>query len=682
MHTRNPNAAIAAAANANHLNLTGVGAAYLRVSTSEQDADRQREAINRWLTGQGLSINARHVYVDEGWERDTQDVRPAFQRLIADAEAGRVNWIVVDVADRFGMKNERKLVVYIDRLIEAGCRLVTVDNDELTTDDLMTFFKLGMSGRKSREEQETKSKRVLEAKIMRAKRGEWGGGQIPYGMDVVCFDATATTEKWRVEFAGRTLVGRLPNGKRKYDTHRVKINRDGSREAYDGWRNFPASDRTDILQLRPSHDPAKVAVVREVFETYAHEAINPTQLARRLNAKGIKPTYSDRWTCNMVASMLQNPSYIGRPATNKMGQGRFYEYVNGERRPVDAKRRDRRRSKTDWVLAEKPTFDPPMIPLPVWEAVQAKVDGNPAQRRAPKSPTLWLSRLVYCAGCGKPMRGYALKSAERYEYICSSYAHGVEGCTCKRNSVAHAYVEEVVTAYLEDAGETLDGLDTGSTEQLRQQFWDRYKAAFAKVVETERRMEEVAGIGEDELQRVCRKDGKFDFVALNRFRVDAYRAKQAAEDAPTLEARRRELEAELDRLTDAWTTLPTPRAKEKAKTRLEAVEAELQQIEDRQKDVATEYEQLIGDVTRIGAEWEAARASMGADVSARRRAEAVGKVVARIECHFEPTGQYHPSSRLTKIEVIPHEYPADDSGCRGGGLRGRRFFRGLPRGGG
>ncbi|WP_236552949.1 recombinase family protein [Sphingomonas sp. 8AM] len=60
--------------------------AYLRASTSEQDASRGREALDVFAAERGLRIAARYVENESGAKLD----RPELFRLLADCESGDV----------------------------------------------------------------------------------------------------------------------------------------------------------------------------------------------------------------------------------------------------------------------------------------------------------------------------------------------------------------------------------------------------------------------------------------------------------------------------------------------------------------------------------------------------------------------------------------------------------------
>src|SRR5207244_1833348 len=114
-------------------------------------------------------------------------------------------------------------------------------------DSLVTHLNADQSERELRE----KSVRNLEGKRQRAKRGQWLGGAVPYGMDVAAFRLLdgELVEQWRVQIVKRDL--------------KIKLGADGSRRPYEGRNNFPASEADEILQLRPSGDAVKLATVQK-----------------------------------------------------------------------------------------------------------------------------------------------------------------------------------------------------------------------------------------------------------------------------------------------------------------------------------------------------------------------------------------------------------------------------------
>lgn len=86
-------------------------AIYKRVSTDKQDTDMQQHAISKWLTTQPAA--ELHWYEDIGISGSTAN-RPAYQRMVADIEAGKIDTVVVYRLDRLSRKAIDAMQLMID----------------------------------------------------------------------------------------------------------------------------------------------------------------------------------------------------------------------------------------------------------------------------------------------------------------------------------------------------------------------------------------------------------------------------------------------------------------------------------------------------------------------------------------------------------------------------------------
>src|SRR5262245_19707530 len=100
------------------LKLDGPLAAYLRVSTDQQDTVRQYDAIHAFEKRHGITIPPHLWFKDEGWARDKADKRPDFQRMLKLVERGQLRTLVVPEIHRFGTKDEFQLMHYLHLLRE------------------------------------------------------------------------------------------------------------------------------------------------------------------------------------------------------------------------------------------------------------------------------------------------------------------------------------------------------------------------------------------------------------------------------------------------------------------------------------------------------------------------------------------------------------------------------------
>lgn len=607
-----------------------IGAVYRRVSTDKQDAERQKEAVERWLASNDLTVNDDRVYEDIGWSRHEAVRRPEFNRMLREVDHGRIHWIVVDRQDRFECGDKFEFIATLHRLRKAGCKLYTADDVELTDNNIARFMMTGLESEKSESELREKSVRVLEEMRRRAQAGQWLGGRVPFGFDVVAFRLTPLgqlIEQWRVRMVG--------------PDQRIKIEASGALKEYVGKGNFPATESDEILQLRPSTETSVITAAKAVFDKFASQAINYNALARQLNDNGLPhPPYSDRWAYHHVREMLRNPTYIGFPAWNKHNGGGYTEWRNGTRLTrTPGKRKDH--EKADWVMPNNPLFEP-VIDRATWDRVQQKLDQEcPVKRRAPKSAKLWMSGLVYCAKCGQPMSGKIETHSRRPVYICSSYLR-FDGprrdSPCQINVVAQETIERLLGEYLKDTEIDLGRL---SAAQDRPSFSEEFFRAADRFIEAHATMRErlklpdPCGLTIDELTK------RWGTVFVS--------------EEAELQEQLGVLQRKHDALTAGIVNIPPTAKLALAKTqgRLSELEAQIVQTEALLADAEKVFDDAIATVMRLMKDWQKARDALKGETSARRKAEAIRSVISRIDLTFKPTGRRRPSSELTQVHVVP-----------------------------
>ncbi len=164
-------------------------AIYTRKSTEkglEQEfnsLDAQREACELYARSQA------HVrwklleepYADGGFT-GTNLERPAFQRLLGDIDAGRIDVVVVYKVDRLS----RSLLDFarvIERFNRAGVAFVSVTQN-FTTADAMGRHTLNMLMSFAEFEREMIGERTRDKMCAARRRGKWTGGPVPLGYRV------------------------------------------------------------------------------------------------------------------------------------------------------------------------------------------------------------------------------------------------------------------------------------------------------------------------------------------------------------------------------------------------------------------------------------------------------------------------------------------------------------------
>ena len=189
-------------------------ALYIRVSTLKQ-ADEgfslaaQRKELDDYCTRQGWPIALDHIYVDAGVSGKT-DARPAFQAMLAAAQAGQLQRIVATKLDRIA-RNLKNLLQTVDELKKYGCALV-IKKEAFDTSTPQGMFVLQMLGAVSELERSMIHERVQSGRVENASGGGYNGARCPLGYayragDFVINQAAAGTVRriFSLFLAGQSL---------------------------------------------------------------------------------------------------------------------------------------------------------------------------------------------------------------------------------------------------------------------------------------------------------------------------------------------------------------------------------------------------------------------------------------------------------------------------------------------
>ncbi len=162
-------------------------AVYTRKSTTiglEQEfnsLDAQREACLSYVSNRSDWRPVDERYDDGGFTGANID-RPAFQRLLADVEAHRVDIVVVYKVDRLS-RSLLDFVKVMERLTAAGASFVSVTQN-FSTADAMGRLTLNMLMSFAEFEREMIAERTRDKICAARRKGKWTGGPVPFGYDV------------------------------------------------------------------------------------------------------------------------------------------------------------------------------------------------------------------------------------------------------------------------------------------------------------------------------------------------------------------------------------------------------------------------------------------------------------------------------------------------------------------
>lgn len=163
------------------INNARLAVAYLRISTTDQRLDQQRDAIEKWAERAGVKVVL--WCSDEGVSGATPlDERPAMLDALAGIKAFRAGYLVAAKRDR--LARDVSNAAAIERLtMEAGAKLVTADglDSSDTPEGQLLRTLIDAMAQYERALIRARTKAALHAK---AKRGEVVGS-IPFGSKAV-----------------------------------------------------------------------------------------------------------------------------------------------------------------------------------------------------------------------------------------------------------------------------------------------------------------------------------------------------------------------------------------------------------------------------------------------------------------------------------------------------------------
>lgn len=387
--------------NALELFYTGI---YLRLSVEDngkKDADsieNQKKLLLEYVSARSYLL-LKDIYIDNGYT-GTDFERPEFNRMLKDAQSGKINCIVVKDLSRLG-RNYVEAGNYIEKIFPfLGLRFIAV-NDSYDSGSLTSGDELGASLKNVVNDVYAKdiSRKVGTAMKQKRLQGEYIGNYAPYGY--------------------------LKDPK----------------------------DKNHLIV-----DPETSPIVTEIFEMRA-EGDGIGTIARKLNERGIlspgrlryergiitnnnKKGKELLWNRHVITDLLRNVVYIGN-----LAQGRSLSCLH---KGIPFHRTD----KSEWDFVEN-THEP-IISVDLWERVQ-EIDARKSQEAKishgkysdiPKRESPY-GKLLRCGDCGriiKQVHSYntsAKGTTVYYNYKCpQNIEHG--DTACPKKNIRAAELDEAV----------------------------------------------------------------------------------------------------------------------------------------------------------------------------------------------------------------------------------------------
>ena len=363
-------------------------ALYLRLSRDDEKTgeslsiENQRAILRQYVSDHGGTIAGE--YVDDGWS-GTNFERPGIGRLLEDAKAGKIDTILVKDLSRFG-RNYIQVGQYIDYIFPAcGIRFIALSDNVDTADrsgagmDLMPIMNVFNEWHAANTSKKIRA--VLESDW---RRGKYTGWAYPYGY-------------------------RAGN-----DEHRTAVIDDEA-----------AKTVRRIFDFR-----LQGMSVRAIARLLTEEGI-PCPAAHYTRKDGVKSSRQSAlcWSPKTVSDILRNETYLG---TLTQHRTTHVSYKNHKVLQVPHEER---------IVREN--AHPPLISREVWEGVQT-IRAGAARGRTDGADNLHaLSGLMYCADCGKKLKGKRTGGGGAYLYVCRTYADlGKRYCTS--HAIGEKQIEGIV----------------------------------------------------------------------------------------------------------------------------------------------------------------------------------------------------------------------------------------------
>ena len=341
---------------------------YARVSTQRQaQADGLTQQLDRLLAHalrQGWTVQAEHVFRDDGYSGASLK-RPGLERLRDRAALRELDRVLITAPDRLA-RNYVHQVLLLEEITATGCSVEFLDRP--MSQDPHDQLLLQIRGAVAEYERSLIAERMRRGRLRKLQAGvllPWTRPPYGYGLD--------------------------PDRPRD-----------------------PAGVRLD---------PARAAVVSEMFAWYAEAGCSLFGLAKKLHRERVSPPHGPgRWNVTTVRRILTNPVYTGT-----VYAGRVQE-AHGTGATATPRRL---RPRADWITVA---------------SIPALVSQEQFARRNNTAHPHLLRALVSCGVCGLSCLGRCLPSGYRY-YCCRgklSAVHSHRETTCPSRYIPAEQVDALV----------------------------------------------------------------------------------------------------------------------------------------------------------------------------------------------------------------------------------------------
>lgn len=364
-------------------NMVYTAALYLRLSKDDgimdkdsASIDTQRDLLTRYCNDNNIIIY--DYYVDDGFTGLNTD-RPAFKRMIEDAEAKRINCVITKDQSRLG-RNHLESGFYMEVYFpEHGIRYIAL-NDNVDTINAATLDIAPFRNLLNDMYSQDISKKVKSALYIRQSQGKFIGNKAPFGY------LKDPNDKNHLVIDERYA----PTVRRIYELY---LDGNGVHKI------------ARILREEKLIKPAAAAV--EFVDAYS------------AHVNSDEDVYN--WRDGAVSTILTNPVYAG--------------HIRGQQRPkISAKSKKRYARNSKAILVEN--MHEPIIEPEKWELVQSIIKSHRHEKADDGYDNIFAG-LLRCADCGHTLtkscahrRSPRLDIMDMIGYQCNFYRlYGKNYCT-------------------------------------------------------------------------------------------------------------------------------------------------------------------------------------------------------------------------------------------------------------
>jgi site-specific DNA recombinase len=199
--------------------------------------------------------------------------------------------------------------------------------------------------------------------------------------------------------------------------------------------------RRDGIGAHVEIDDSEAAVVRRVFDSYAHQGMTMRQIAKQLTLEAVPtPRGLRQWNRSTVAYMLQDEAYIGTLYYNR----RKCVPAKGSYGKKGQRYTSTLRPREEWI----PISVPPIIDSSTFQAVAKRVKDNQlfSRRNLRYAASHLLRRLVRCGRCGASCSAVSSGGVHNHDYYaCWHKARGfLPDERCRQPHVRADLLDEMV----------------------------------------------------------------------------------------------------------------------------------------------------------------------------------------------------------------------------------------------